>query len=319
MNKLNMINAHNENGKLKRIILELLKTKKDIKKSKGLIKILSNSITKDNLIMQLKTEFNYIKNLNENYINYANIVKKLAKEHKNNKEHVENLCKFLRTNFSDYIKIIDKYDNKINMCKEDQKTIISINDGIIEMKKKYEKTLKEKLYQLENQIQEENKEIYAQNIKIEKLKLQKINEKEEFLEKERLQLQQYEILRNKYYSFKKTEKIIDSKIKEFDIALNEKTIEIENVDLANKMLEKENKNVELSEQEIKNQNLHDKIKYLQNKIVQFSSSNLSEDIKIYNSQSNVNLTNHKITPIINLKLNRKCFSPINKKKLSFRV
>ena len=48
MNKLNMINAHNENGKLKRIILELLKTKKDIKKSKGLIKILSNSITKDN-------------------------------------------------------------------------------------------------------------------------------------------------------------------------------------------------------------------------------------------------------------------------------
>ena len=71
-----MINVHNENGKLRRIILDLLKTKKDIKKSKGLIKILSNSITKDNLIMQLKTEFNYIKNLNENYTNYVNIVKK---------------------------------------------------------------------------------------------------------------------------------------------------------------------------------------------------------------------------------------------------
>ena len=77
------------------------------------------------------------------------------------------------------------------MCKEDQKNIISINEGIIEMKRKYEKTLKEKLYQLENQIQEENKEISAQKIKIEELKLQKINEKEKFLEKERLQKKQY--------------------------------------------------------------------------------------------------------------------------------
>ena len=314
-----MINVHNENGKLRRIILDLLKTKKDIKKSKGLIKILSNSITKYNLIMQLKTEFNYIKNLNENYINYVNIVKKLTKVQKNNKEHVENLSIYLKTHFSDYIKIIDKYDNKISMCKEDKKTIISINDGIIEMKRRYEKTLKEKLYQLENQIQEENKEISAQKIKIEELKLQKINEKEKFLEKERLQKKQYEILKNKYYVMKKTEKLFNSKIKEFDIALNEKSIEIENVDLANKMLEKENKNVELSEQEIKNQNLNDKIKYLQNKIIQLSSSNLFEDNRIYNSQSNINLTNHKITPIISLKLNRKCFSPINKKKLSFRV
>lgn len=319
MNKVKMINVNNENGKLRKIIIDLLKTKKDIKKSKGLISILSKKITKDKLIIQLKTEFNYIKNLNENYIKYINVVKKLTKEHKNNKKHVENLSNLLRTNFSDYIKIIDKYEYKIKMCKEDQKNIISINEGIIEMKRKYEKTLKEKLCQLENQIQEENKEISAQKNKIEKLKLQKINEKEEFLEKERFQNKQYEILKNKYKSFLKTENIFNKKIKEFDISLNEKTIEIENIDLANKMLEKENKNVELSEQEIKNQNLHDKIKFLQNKIIQLSTSNLSDKKRIYNSQSNIYLTKHKITPIINLKLNRKCFSPINKKKLSFRV
>ena len=62
MNKVKMINVNNENGKLRKIIIDLLKTKKDIKKSKGLISILSKKITKDKLIIQLKTEFKYIKN-----------------------------------------------------------------------------------------------------------------------------------------------------------------------------------------------------------------------------------------------------------------
>ena len=139
-------NVHKDDGKLRKMIVELLNTKKgNLKKSKVLISDINKVIIKDHLIMQLKTEYNYIKQLNDNYINYLNIAEILKKECKKNKESVLNLSKFLKSNFKEQIKIIENYENKINICKEDKETINSINYGIIEAKKKYEKVLKDKL------------------------------------------------------------------------------------------------------------------------------------------------------------------------------
>ena len=57
-------------NKLKDLLVELLQTKKNIKKSKNLLNQVHKVIDKESIILQLRTEFNYNKRLNYNYKKY---------------------------------------------------------------------------------------------------------------------------------------------------------------------------------------------------------------------------------------------------------
>ena len=64
------IPQYNKDGKLRDLIVELLNTKKNIRKSRDLLTQVHQVINKESIIIQLRNEYNYIERLNEYYKKY---------------------------------------------------------------------------------------------------------------------------------------------------------------------------------------------------------------------------------------------------------
>ena len=271
-------------NKLKDLLVELLQTKKNIKKSKNLLNQVHRVIDKESIILQLRNEFNYIKRLNYNYKKYLDKIKNLLIEVTNNKNEIETLSHKLKEDYSDDIVIIEKYEQKIKMISMNSNDAKEINESIIKMKNNETKKLNVKLTEIESKVNLNNKEIEKQNniIKSYKSKLQ--NEKKEFLKQEKEEFNKINKLKQKINYSEKQVKIIKDKIKVYDENnLIKKEVEIENEDMANNLLIKEDKECELNEKRILNEHLHFNIKTLSGEI-----SKLTLKLKLLNENINSN-------------------------------
>ena len=283
------IPIHKDDGKLRDLIIELLNTKKDVKKSKNLLVQVHNVINKESIIIQLRNEFNYIERLNKYYIKYLNKIKILVKDVLKNKKDVENLKQFLIDNYGDDVKVIDKYENKIKMMSMDTNDSTKINEEILQNKKKETKELQNKLNDIESKVSLNLKEIEKQKSILKKYKNQLDKEKEEFINTEKIQLIKISKLKQKYFYYDKQIKILKDKIKIFEENNPiKKDVEIENEDKANLLLRKEDKECELNERIIENENLNAHIK-----IISTAISRLTLKIKeLNNENTNSNNTNN---------------------------
>ena len=284
-----------DENKLKDLIIELLQTKKNIKKSKNLLNQVHTVINKESIILQLRNEFNYIQKLNINYNKYLDTLKNLVKEITNNKNEIETLSHILREEYSDDIVIIDKYEKKIKMISMNTDEAKEINESIIKNKNNETKKWNSKLCEIESKISLNNKEIEKQNkiIKSYENKLQ--NEKKEFLKKEKEQLNRINKLKQKFNYYEKQIKIIEDKIKVYEQNNPiQKEVEIENEDIANSLLKKEDKECELNEKRILNEHLHYNIKTISGEI-----SKLTLKLKLFNENSNSNTNTNNTTFIVN--------------------
>ena len=280
-----------DENKLKDLIIELLQTKKNIKKSKNLLNQVHTIINKESIILQLRNEFNYIKRLNYNYKIYLDTIKNLVKEVTLNKNEIETLSHILREEYGDDIVIIDKYEKKIKMISMNTNEAKEINETIIKNKNNETKKLNVKLSEIESKISLNNKEIEKQNniIKSYSNKLQ--NEKKELLKREKEQLNKIDKLKQKFNYYEKQIKIIKDKIKVYEENNPiKKEVEIENEDIANSLLKKEDKECELNEKRILNEHLHFNIKTISGEI-----SKLTLKLKILNENTNSNTNTNNNT------------------------
>ena len=280
-----------DENKLKDLIIELLQTKKNIKKSKNLLNQVHTVINKESIILQLRNEFNYIQKLNINYNKYLDTIKNLVKEITNNKNEIETLSHILREEYCDDIVIIEKYEKKIKMISMNTDDAKEINESIIKNKNNETKKWNSKLCEIESKISLNNKEIEKQNkiIKSYENKLQ--NEKKEFLKKEKEQLNRINKLKQKFNYYEKQIKIIEDKIKVYEQNNPiQKEVEIENEDIANSLLKKEDKECELNEKRILNEHLHYNIKTISGEI-----SKLTLKLKILNENTNSNTNTNNNT------------------------
>ncbi len=280
-----------DENKLKDLIIELLQTKKNIKKSKNLLNQVHTIINKESIILQLRNEFNYIKSLNYNYKIYLDTIKNLVKEVTLNKNEIETLSHILREEYGDDIVIIDKYEKKIKMISMNTNEAKEINETMIKNKNNETKKLNVKLSEIESKISLNNKEIEKQNniIKSYSNKLQ--NEKKELLKREKEQLNKIDKLKQKFNYYEKQIKIIKDKIKVYEENNPiKKEVEIENEDIANSLLKKEDKECELNEKRILNENLHFNIKTISGEI-----SKLTLKLKILNENTNSNTNTNNNT------------------------
>ena len=131
------IPQYNKDGKLRDLIVELLNTKKNIRKSRDLLTQVHQVINKELIIIQLRNEYNYIERLNEYYKKYYEKIKNLVKEVTKNKNEVETLCNTLKVNFADDVVIVEKYEKKIKVMSLTTDDVEKINEDI--MKKKIKK------------------------------------------------------------------------------------------------------------------------------------------------------------------------------------
>ena len=256
-------------GKLRELLLEILNTKKEnTKKSKGLLTQIKKTLNQESLIIQLRSEYNHIKNLNANYKKYLKVIKRLKELFMNNRGGIEKYSNFIQETYKDEIYIINNFEEEVNEIKEEKKHIIETNDGIINIKNEAFKILNIKLVELNEKVNINLKEIEKQTSKINSLESKKNEEKKSFLKTEQQQYKKYQLLQNNY---KVISNLYEEKKQEIDDNVEIKPVEIENKEFSNKLINTENHYIKLSEEKIKNQNLLEEARNLTIKITNLSS------------------------------------------------
>ena len=291
-------------GKLRSLLEEMLHTKKEnIKRTKGLLSEVNKLITKESLIIQLRTEHKYIKLLNLYYKQYLSLIKDLKEKCFQNKNGVKEFCDELRKNGKDDTVVIDKYEEKIRQLKKEKKEIIKTNEGIIKIKNEINIKLKTRLLEIQTKINMNLEEISKQEKKIKSLEDKKEKQKQEFLKEEEIQKKKYKKLKLRCDDAEEQIIELGNKISKMDLEKGLMSVQLENYEMANDIIEKENKDIQLKEEEIKNQNLIEEIKELTNKISHFSFDDHSTKINTISNNT------HK-SPIV---------SSITKKKSLFSI
>jgi hypothetical protein len=256
-------------GKLRELLLEILNTKKEnTKKSKGLLTQIKKTLNQESLIIQLRSEYNHIKNLNANYKKYLKAIKRLKELFMNNRGGIEKYSNFIQETYKDEIYLINNFEEEVNSIKEEKKHIIEKNDGIINIKNEAFKILNVKLVELNEKVNINLKEIEKQTSKINSLESKKNEEKKSFLKTEQQQYKKYQLLQNNY---KVISNLYEEKKQEIDDNVEIKPVEIENKEFSNKLINTENHYIKLSEEKIKNQNLLEEARNLTIKITNLSS------------------------------------------------
>ena len=256
-------------GKFRSLILEILSTKKsNSKRSKSLIKEIRKSINQESLIIQLRAEFNHLKNLNINYLNYLSIIKRLKELYYTNKEGIKKYCHFIKTTYKDKIEIIDNFEEKVKEKREDKKYIIYTNDNIIKIKNEEGKIFNIKLLEMNEKIRLNSEEIDKQKLKINTLENQMIEERNLLLKNEENQMKKYKTLK---YNYDILSQLCKEKKEEIENFKETKPVELENKEIRNQLIKEENQNIKLNEEKIKNQNLLEEVRNLSMKISKLST------------------------------------------------
>jgi hypothetical protein len=292
----NNIPIYNKNnGKLRELIVQLLYTKKKNNKSKNLVSIVHNTINKESIIIQLRNEFTYINQLNEQYKIYLEKLKKIVNKISQNKKEVESLSHILLENYKEDVIVINNYEKKLKLISMDSGDVSQMNEDEINKKKKVTKTLQSKLKDVESKISLNVKEIEKQKNLMITISNQIEEDKIELIKREKTQLSKIDKLKQKFSYYQKQIKILKDKIKTFELK-NKKNeeIEIENEDLANQLLKKEDKECELNERIIENQNLNYNFKTLSAEISKLTLKINEMNNNIENTENKLNENNHTI-------------------------
>ena len=261
-----------KDGKLRNLVLEILHTKKNnLKRTKTLLNEINKTITKESLIIQLRTEFNYIKMLNQSYNDYLAIIKKIKETYLKNKKAIIEYNNFLRATYKENVKIIDKYENKIDIIKKEKSYIVKTNEEIFKIKKDENKIFNEKLIEIQYKVNL-NLEEFEKQRKIRKsLEDQLLNDRKEFMKKEEKDEKKYKVLIKKMKFLNDMKKQLEKTINYIDLNPTDKSNELEDELKADKLIMIENKNIQLKEEQIKNQYLIDKVKDLSTRITNIST------------------------------------------------
>ncbi len=292
----NNIPIYNKNnGKLRELIVQLLYTKKKNNKSKNLVSIVHNTINKESIIIQLRNEFTYINQLNEQYKIYLEKLKKIVNKISQNKKEVESLSHILLENYKEDVIVINNYEKKLKLISMNSGDVSQMNEDEINKKKKVTKTLQSKLKDVESKISLNVKEIEKQKNLMITISNQIEEDKIELIKREKTQLSKIDKLKQKFSYYQKQIKILKDKIKTFELK-NKKNeeIEIENEDLANQLLKKEDKECELNERIIENQNLNYNFKTLSAEISKLTLKINEMNNNIENTENKLNENNHTI-------------------------
>lgn len=295
----------NKEGKLRNLVLEMLHTKKNnLKKTKALLTEINRTISKESLIIQLRTEFNYIKMLNQSYKDYLTIIKKIKETYLKNKKAIIEYNNFLRATYKENVKIIDKYENKIDIIKKEKSYIVKTNEEIFKIKKDENKIFNEKLIEIQYKVNL-NLEEFEKQRKIRKsLEDQLLNDRKDFMKKEQNDEKKIKKVKEKIKFLNDMEKYLQMQLNDDDLNSNNKPNELEDDELkVDKIIMIENKNIQLKEEQIKNEHLMDKVRDLSARITNISTIDESNrnEVKIKKNNNNIHpivyltkkLPNHK--------------------------
>ena len=296
--------TYKEGGKVRNLILEMLNTKKEnIKRTKTLLSQINKNINKESLVIQLRKEFDYIKTLNESYKYYIKVIKIIKDTYSNNQKAIKDYYDFIRKTYHENVKIIDDYEEKMKNLEEEKKTIIKTNEEIYKLKIEAKQRLNTKLIEItsKNKINQEKLEI--QRKEINKLNIQKKEERNYYSKQEKMEEQKIKNLTEKMKFFKGLTIFLNREITDNTIVSNNIPVKLEDESISKDILKLEDMKIKLQEEEIKNKNLYHSFKEISSKITNFSS--IDDNNISTRKETKTNRTN--VSPIVSLtkRINKK--------------
>lgn len=154
--------------KLDNVFSEINQMKKIIKKKeelitesrvKELIKSENLNISKENLIMALRRELDYHRQLNSKLNLYKQNTEKISNYYKKNYEDICKYRKKLREELAEFVDIIEKFNEKVENYAREKELLINSNQSIIDHKIDEQGKLKSKLDKLNTDVKDQAENI----------------------------------------------------------------------------------------------------------------------------------------------------------------
>ena len=163
-----------------------------------LIKAENNNIAKESVILSLRKDLDYHKNVNHNYNIYQKYANDICDYYKQNFEEIFQYKSNLRDDLKDFIKMVDGYEEEIEQCKKDRKTMIKTNEDIIRYKKEEKEKMGERLRKLNYDLEKQDKQLNNINKMLNEYQEQNETYMDKLNTNELTHMERYEILEDKY-------------------------------------------------------------------------------------------------------------------------
>ena len=163
-----------------------------------LIKAENNNIAKESVILSLRKDLDYHKNVNHNYNIYQKYANDICDYYKQNFEEIFQYKSNLRDDLKDFIKMVDGYEEEIEQCKKDRKTMIKTNEDIIRYKKEEKEKMGERLRKLNYDLEKQDKQLNNINKMLNEYQEQNETYMDKLNTSELTHMERYEILEDKY-------------------------------------------------------------------------------------------------------------------------
>ena len=189
--------------KLKNNIKEIINSFNDYNlklknKTAELIKAQGNKIAKESIIISLRKDLNYHKNINKNFNIYKQYANEVCDYYKQNYEEIFQYKANLRYDLRDFIKLLDRYEEQITKCKNDKKQLIKTSEQIIKFKKGEKEKLNERLKKINNDLEIQGVKLNDVTDLLNNYKSQNEDYLKQLSNSELSHMERYEILEDKY-------------------------------------------------------------------------------------------------------------------------
>ena len=157
---------------------------------------------KENIIISLREDLEYHKKINRHYLLYKQYATDISNYYKQNFDEIFKFKADLRSDLSDFIKIVEEYEEKIKKYNKEKDTMVKTNNDIIRYKNNEREKLNETINKLNNDLEKQKNKLDKINETLNEFKEQNETYLDKLNNNELEYLTQYENLNNKYQKLK---------------------------------------------------------------------------------------------------------------------
>ena len=231
MEKKNQQMDTNESN-IRNMLASLLYMKKtNSKQSKEIIKKISSLASKEKLYQSLRIELNYLKELNNYYKSYFQVVEERRKEVEKNHRKVSRLLEQRKKSMNGFFEFSEGCDDQKISIQVDKEVIKNDNTKIIALKKKEQSKLKEQLKEIEDKTNTQKEKIEVIMKKVKELDTKRNNEYNSYFLNEKKIFQKIQTFEKGIKTFTSKYSELHNQVFKPSIEINETQKNIENSDV----------------------------------------------------------------------------------------
>ena len=157
---------------------------------------------KESVIISLREDLEYHRNVNKNYLLYKQYATDICNYYKQNFDEIFKFKSDLREDLSDFITVVERFEDQIKKYNKEKEDMIKTNNDIIKYKNEENEKLNQKINKLNSDLEMQKNKLDKINETLDSYR----NENENYLNKlnsnELNHLEKYEDLENKYKRLK---------------------------------------------------------------------------------------------------------------------